>query len=128
MFKQRGIENLFFIPAGSIPPNPSELLILPEMKNLLENLKNAFDIIVLDGTPTELVTDSVVLSRIVDTCLIVTNCKKTKTEDLKNTVNKIQNVGGNIAGVVINKIKVKSKKYEESYYYGSEDKKRNGLL
>lgn len=113
------VENLYVISAGNIPPNPSELLIAPQMVNLLDQLKEMCDIIIIDGTPSQLVTDSLILTRLVDSTIIVTAQKYTKKEDLKRVITNIQNVGGKIAGVVINKVTMSAKKYEQSYYYGS---------
>lgn len=113
------VENLYLIAAGNIPPNPSELLISPQMVNLLEELKELCDIIILDGTPSELVADALILTRLVDSTVIVTASKETKKENLQKVVTNIQNVGGKIAGVVVNKIPVSHKKYGEAYYYGS---------
>ncbi len=113
------ISNLLLIPAGNIPPNPSELLISPQMNNLLEELKEVCDIIIIDGTPCELVTDSVILSRIVDSTVVVTASKETKKDSLARVITNIQNVGGKLAGVVVNKIPISTKKYGEKYYYGS---------
>lgn len=117
--QQTQVENLYLIPAGNIPPNPSELLITPKMVNLLEELKEMFDIVIIDGTPSQLVTDSLILTRLADSTLIVTASKQTKKEDLKRIIGNIQNVGGKIAGVIVNKMQVSTKKYEDSYYYGS---------
>lgn len=116
------IENLYVITAGNVPPNPSELLVSAQMIGLLNELKEACDLIIIDGTPSELVTDSVILSRIADSTLIVTAHKMTKKDALERVVKNIQNVGGKIAGVVINKIHVSAKKYGEKYYYYGEDK------
>ncbi len=113
------VENLYVISAGNIPPNPSELLIAPQMVNLLDQLKEMCDIIIIDGTPSQLVTDSLILTRLVDSTIIVTAQKYTKKEDLKRVITNIQNVGGKIAGVVVNKVTMSAKKYEQSYYYGS---------
>ena len=113
------VPNLYIIPAGNIPPNPSELLISTKMVSLLDRLKELCDIVIVDGTPCELVTDSIILSRIVDSTVIVTAHKQTKKDDLQKIVTNIQNVGGKIAGIVLNKIPVSVKKYEQSYYYGS---------
>lgn len=113
------VENLYVISAGNIPPNPSELLIAPQMVNLLDQLKEMCDIIIIDGTPSQLVTDSLILTRLVDSTIIVTAQKHTKKEDLKRVITNIQNVGGKIAGVVVNKVTISTKKYEQSYYYGS---------
>ena len=113
------VPNLYIIPAGNIPPNPSELLISTKMISLLDRLKEICDLVIIDGTPCELVTDSIILSRIVDSTVIVTAHKQTKKDDLQKIVTNIQNVGGKIAGIVLNKIPVSVKKYEQSYYYGS---------
>ena len=111
------IENLLIMTAGNIPPNPSELLVSPQMNKLLEDLKQACDIIIIDGTPCELVTDSVILSRIVDSTVVVTAHKETKKDNLERVIKNIQNVGGHLAGVVVNKMPVSVKKYNEKYYY-----------
>ena len=92
-----------------------------KLSKIIEALKNKFDIIIFDSTPSALVTDAVVLSRLVDTNIIVTEFEKTKIRDLKKLKREIENVGGNISGVVINKVNTgNNKKYY--YYYGSEQR------
>lgn len=115
------VKDLFLISAGSVPPNPSELLITPQMTNLLEKLSNECDIVIVDAPPCELVTDAVILSRIVDSTVVVTAHKFTKKANLQKVVKDIRNVGGNIAGVVLNKVPIDAKSYEKSYYYGSDN-------
>ena len=117
--RETEIPNLYIMPAGNIPPNPSELLITPQMVSLLEDLKEECDLIIIDGTPSKLVTDAVILSRIVDSTIVVTAHNQTKKDDLEKVVRDIKNVGGNIAGIVYNKVPVSSKKYNETYYYSS---------
>ena len=117
--QETGVENLYLIAAGNIPPNPSELLIAPQMVELLDRLKEVCDIIIIDGTPAQLVTDALILARLVDTTVVVAASNQTKREDLKRCVTNIQNVGGKIAGIVMNKMPINAKKYEQSYYYGS---------
>ena len=117
--RETEIPNLYVMPAGNIPPNPSELLITPQMIDLLEALKEECDLIIIDGTPSKLVTDAVILSRIVDSTIVVTAHNQTKKDDLEKVVKDIKNVGGNIAGIVYNKVPVSSKKYNETYYYSS---------
>ena len=115
-----GVENLSILPAGNVPPNPSELLISERMQNCIEELKRHFDLILFDTTPSTLVTDAVIISRYVDTTIIVASYKSTKMEDLKSIKREIQNVGGKIAGVVINKVPTSAKKYTDAYYYGGQ--------
>lgn len=117
--QETDVDNLYIISAGNIPPNPAELLIAPQMVDLLDRLKDMCDIIIIDGPPSQLVTDALILTRLVDSTLIVTASKSTKKEDLRRVVANIQNVGGKIAGIVVNKVPMNAKKYEQSYYYGS---------
>lgn len=117
------IENLSLISSGSIPPNPSELLVSERMSELLEELKLEYDIIIIDGTPCKLVTDSIILSSIVDSTVVVTSYKKTKKEALESVIKNIQDVGGNLIGVVLNKIPTSARKYYGKYYYYGEEKK-----
>ncbi len=117
------VENLYIITAGDIPPNPSELLISSRTSKLLKKLKEKFDIIIIDGTPCELVTDSLVLIRSVDATIVVAAYKQTKKDNLRKVIESIKDVGGKNIGLVFNKIPISSKKYEEAYYYGSKKSK-----
>ena len=89
----------------------------------IEELKAVCDIVIFDGTPTNLVTDAVIISRYVDTTLIVSAYKTTKMEDLKTLKRNIENVGGKIAGVVINRTPISQKQYYSTYYYGNSNLK-----
>lgn len=117
--KETEVENLYLITAGNIPPNPSELLVSEQMIDTVEALEQVCDLVIFDGTPSSLVTDAVIISRYVDTTLIVSAHKTTKIDDLEKVKRDIQNVGGKIAGVVINKMPVSQKQYYATYYYGN---------
>lgn len=117
------VDGLFAITAGSIPPNPSELLVSDAMIDLLEKLKEMCDILIIDGPPTQLVTDSLILTRMVDSTVIVTVSGVTKKSNLHKMIDSIQNVNGKIAGIVVNKIPISSQEYKKGYYYG-QDKDR----
>ncbi len=117
--KQTEVENLYLITAGNIPPNPSELLVSEQMMQAVEELKSVCDLVIFDGTPSSLVTDAVIISRYVDTTLIISAYKTTKMDDLEKVKREIENVGGKIAGVVINRLPMSQKQYYATYYYGS---------
>lgn len=117
--KETEVQNLYMITAGNIPPNPSELLVSEQMEQAIEELKSVCDLVIFDGTPSSLVTDAVIISRYVDTTLIVSAYKTTKMDDLEKVKRDIENVGGRIAGVVINKEPVSQKQYYATYYYGN---------
>ena len=113
------INNLCLMAAGNVPPNPSELLVSAKMIRLLDELNDLADIVIVDGTPCELVTDSVILSRLVDSTIVVTAHGQTKKDGLQRVITNINNVGGKVAGVVTNKVPVSGRKYQQAYYYGS---------
>lgn len=113
--KETKIPNLHILTNGTIPPNPSELLASSNMKELLAILKSIYDIIIIDAPPCKLVSDSIVLSTIVDSSVIVTNSGNTKISDLKEIKKSINIVGGKIIGAIVNKTKIKGKKYSAKY-------------
>lgn len=115
------IPNLFLMPRGNTPPNPSELLASDAMLKMIADLEELFDLVIFDGAPSLIVTDSVIISRLVDSTIIVTKYNETKKDNLAKVKRDIENVGGKIAGVVINKVPMQGKKYESTYYYSSED-------
>lgn len=117
--KKTQIDNVYLLPTGGNINDSSELLLSNKLNKIVAELKKGFDIIIFDSTPSALVTDAVVLSRVVDTNIIVTEFQKTKFRDLKKMKTNITNVGGKISGVIINKVdRSESKKYY--YYYGEE--------
>ena len=113
------IDNLYVLPAGNIPPNPSELLESTKTKELLNELKKIFDVVIFDGAPCLLVTDATIISRIVDSTILVASYKTTKIDELKDAKRRIEAIGGHVAGVVLNRTKLIKKKYENSYYSSS---------
>lgn len=112
------LENLYVITAGSVPPNPSELLVSTKMQGIIKILSEIFDIIIFDAPPCLVVADTLILARLVDFSIIVAAQNVTKMEDLNRAKNAIENVNGKVAGVVLNKVQMTTKTYANSYYYG----------
>ncbi|MDX1318481.1 MAG: polysaccharide biosynthesis tyrosine autokinase, partial [Xanthomarina gelatinilytica] len=75
---QTHIDNLDVVPAGPIPPNPSELLMSPKLKELIATLRETYDIIILDTPPLGLVTDALELVKYADTSLFMIRLDYTK--------------------------------------------------
>ena len=121
-YLQPTIDNLNLITCGDFPPNPSELLSSEYTEQMIEKLKEKFDIIIFDSTPSILVTDAMILARLVDTTLIIAASNKTKKDDLVKVKRNLESVGASIAGVVLNKVQMNSKEYSKSYYYGRDSK------
>lgn len=113
------IDNLFVLPAGNIPPNPSELLQSEKLAEMIGELKKQYDVVIFDGAPCLLVTDATLVSRLVDATILVVSQRKTRVEELKEAMTRIKRVGGRVVGVVLNRVKISSKKYGDKYYYAS---------
>ena len=77
-----------------------------------------FDILIFDAPPSLIVADAIILSRLVDFNLIVCSQNITKMEDLSKAKNAIENVNGKVAGIILNKVQITAKTYENAYYYG----------
>ncbi len=122
-------EGLYVMPRGVIPPNPSELLSSKKLNVLLYLLKKQFDIIVIDGAPALGLSDSIILSSLVDKVLLVTSANDTPKTELKDVKKTLENVGAHIAGIVVNNVRGKKYSYGNYYYYtygygyGTKDKK-----
>ncbi len=116
--KKTEVPNLSLITCGAIPPNPAELLSLNVMKELLKSLREDYDIIVIDAAPVIPVTDSVILSSLVDKIIAVVSAGETHKEELKVLKNTIENAGAKIDGIVLNKIEMKKNSYGKYNKYG----------
>lgn len=93
---------LFILPAGRIPPNPSELLGSDKMRQLIKELSEEFMVIV-DVPPLLPVTDASLLSRSVDGVILVGSVGKTRKDHLKEAAQMLKNVDANILGMVVNR-------------------------
>jgi capsular exopolysaccharide synthesis family protein len=128
IIKKSEIPNLYYIPAGPIPPNPSELISSSLFKRMIESLENRFDHIVFDSPPVLGFADSVILSTYVDGIILVVMCGKTPKETLQMAKDVLYQVNAKILGVVINRVDIRRMEYDYyyryHYYYGKEGKKR----
>ncbi len=110
--KKTNISNLYIMTSGTIPPNPSELVSSKYMRALLKALNNQYDVVICDGSPCMLVSDSIILSKMVDTTVLVVANRITKIDNLIKVKKSIEMVAGNISGAIINKVVVNK---EECY-------------
>lgn len=101
--KKTSIENLHVLTAGNIPPNPTDLLESKRMKAIQEQLQEEFDFVLFDSPPIMVVTDAVVLSRILDGVLLIVETKKAKRDAVRAAKGVIEHVGGRLLGAVLNK-------------------------
>ena len=130
ILKTQGIENLHIMTCGERTPNPAELLSFPEMDSLIQDLKQEFDVILFDSSPTLPVTDSAILGAKADGVILVYQAGKTARQALFRSKIQLENVDVKIIGVVINNLKAKYiedvtpyQKYRYYGYYGEEKEK-----
>ncbi|WP_156877158.1 polysaccharide biosynthesis tyrosine autokinase [Pseudoclavibacter soli] len=109
---------LYLLPAGHLPPNPSELLGSDAMTDLLREL-SGYAIILIDAPPTLPVTDAAVLSTKVDGVIVAVVAGKTTSDQLGTTLEHLHRVKANIYGVVLNRVPTKGIDSEGYGYYSS---------
>ena len=117
------IENLHLLTAGPVPPNPAELLESQKFKDLLESLKGYYDYVLLDCTPVMPVADSTIIAEQVDGVIMLLSSGMVTPKVAQETKQKLQAVGANILGVVLNKVEPQHSYGYAYYYYYGHDKK-----
>ncbi len=116
MIKPSIMENLYIIPSGVLPPNPSELLASEKMKALLIKLREEFDFILFDTPPIIAVTDAAILSTIVDGAILVVSSGHTNYDALVRAKSLLDAVNTRILGALLNGVEVGGM-YGSYYYY-----------
>jgi len=106
--------NLWVLPAGQLPPNPSELLGSQAMADLVHHLERRATLII-DAPPLLPVTDAAVLSQLAGGAIVIIATGKARREQLRTAVNSIEGVGGKILGLVMNMAPAKG---PDSHRYG----------
>ncbi len=114
--KKTRYENIYVLPMGIVPPNPSELLASAKNKQLAKLLKQKFDLVIYDGVPVGGLTDSVIMADLVDKIVIVSAYKVTPVEFLANTNKALEKFKDKIAGVILNKFPSSKDHYYSKYY------------
>jgi polysaccharide biosynthesis transport protein len=115
------LPGLHVIPAGHMPPYPSEMLASDAMPQLLQRWRGEYRYIVIDTPPVLAVTDAVVCARAADVVVLIARSEKTGRQSLVRTRDILRKVRANIAGVVVNDISFDSVEYRQYYgHYGSE--------
>lgn len=109
------VPNLDIITSGTIPPNPAEMLSSNRMTAVIEQLRERYDIILMDTPPLLAVTDAQIVATKSDGAILVVEHGKVRRDIAKKAIHNLQAVGARILGVVLNNVKRKA--HEEAYYY-----------
>ena len=116
---QTPVDNLYFMPSGILPADAAGILNSRRMSELIQDVKQRFDLIFVDSPPILGVSDASVISSEVDLSIIVVQHRKLPRNMLLRVKQSIENVGGNILGVVLNNVDIRSDsqyQYYTSYY------------
>jgi capsular exopolysaccharide synthesis family protein len=111
------IPTLSIMPAGPIPPNPSELLSSPKLRGLLAEAQDQFDHIIIDSPPVIQVSDALIISPLVDGVVLVVKSGQTPREVVLRAKQALFDVNAKIFGVVLNGINLRADGYYYNYKY-----------
>ena len=111
---ETNVENLHVVTCGPIPPNPSELLASNKMERMIEELKQVYDVILIDSPPVLAVTDAQILSALVDGVVLVVRSKQTEIEAAQKAIDLLRSSNAKILGAILNG---QDKKHANNYYY-----------
>jgi len=120
------IPGLAVLGCGPVPPNPAELLSSPKLAGIFDQLKQNFDMVLVDSSPLLPVTDPILLSRFTDTTLLVVASGQTTKRQLKRGVEQLAQVGTRQIGIVLNEVTRRGSdvdaEYDYSYTYQVQNK------
>lgn len=123
-----GLDNLVIIPAGTNPPNPTEILRSERFKTFLKEAHRQYDMIFIDVPPVLPVADATEVATLVDGVLMVYTVGKIGRGVLKRAKVTLDNVGGKVVGIILNNVKPEAGpdyfKYHTQYYYGTDKKEQ----
>lgn len=116
--QQSAVENLRILTSGPIPPNPAELLDSPRMREIIAQLGEIADVIFMDTPPLLAVTDASVLAPVATGTILVAEVGRTRLDGCAQAVEMIRKVGGNLIGIVLNRLDLSRRGYYyDNYYY-----------
>jgi len=116
---QTPVDNLYFMPSGILPADAAGILNSRRMSELIQDVKQRFDLVLVDSPPILGVSDASVLASEVDLTMLVVQHRKLPRNMLMRVKQAVENVGGNVIGVVLNNVDVRSDsqyQYYTSYY------------
>jgi polysaccharide biosynthesis transport protein len=115
--KRAPLPYLSILPCGFVPPNPSELISSENMKDLLCSLEERFDFIILDSPPLVTVTDSIILSTLVDGTILVVKSGQSKSTLVSRVCQNLSTVGAKVLGVTLNNLDIRKEGQDYYHYY-----------
>jgi capsular exopolysaccharide synthesis family protein len=129
--QKTALENIWVLPCGPTPPNPAELLNSTKMKDLMAEVREVFDIVLIDTPPVLAVIDPIIVSSLADAVVLVVRAGKTARKPFLNAVAELKKSNAKTIGVVFNGGRADGQNYyytgyDEYYGSGHESKDEEG--
>ena len=105
VIRSSGVDGLYVIESGQLPSTPAELLGGAQMEQLIKQLRDNYDYVIIDGPPVLLVSDAKVLTRLVDSMVLVFNAGTTRRGIAQRTIRELRDVNASIIGCVLFAVK-----------------------
>lgn len=127
--RQTPVAGVWFVSAGQLPPNPTELLASRAMARVIAQAAERFDYVIIDSPPVMAVNDAVVMSPMVDGVVIVVEAHETPRKIVQRAEQRLCQARARILGVLLNRVDAKSDHYStyyggnyySAYYHGSDE-------
>lgn len=119
--RESGEENVWIVRAGTIPPNPADLLSSAKMALLVEYLEERFDLVIIDSPPVIGLSDAPILSRIAQATLLLVSTNHVSRKSAKSALKRLRAAGANIIGASMTKFTTGSFDYNYAYKYMTYD-------
>jgi tyrosine-protein kinase Etk/Wzc len=115
--KSLPLDNMDFIAKGKTPPNPSELLLHPRFKALLDWAAENYDIVIVDTPPVLAVTDAGIVGEHCGTNLLIAHFDKTTAKEIEISVQRLALAGVEVKGTILNAVEKTASSYYSYGYY-----------
>jgi succinoglycan biosynthesis transport protein ExoP len=122
--RESKVDGISLLPCGPVPPNPAELLNSKPMKELMADIKDKFDVILLDTPPVLAVVDPVIVSTLVEATVLVVYPRKTTDKAFLSAVEELRKGKTKIIGTIFNGMRLDKDEYYYSRFYKSYKKSR----
>ncbi|MEL7201783.1 MAG: polysaccharide biosynthesis tyrosine autokinase [Pseudomonadota bacterium] len=117
IFNATDTPNLYLMTAGTIPPNPVDLLSSPNMAMLLSAATQRFDVVIIDAPPVVGLADAIIMHGLVEGTVFCVSCNQITRKASNTAVRRLRASGGNIVGAVFTKFKSRTAGYGDGYSY-----------
>lgn len=117
VISKTGFDGLDFVCRGAVPPNPSELLMQPRFKALLDWASEHYDFVIVDSSPILMVTDAAIVGQHVGASLLVARFAQTTVKEVEVAIRRFEQNGVVIKGILLNAVEKKASSYYGNYGY-----------